>query len=127
MVAINKTVQMPVMIPPMGKIRMFNPGTTKGAPEATTRVCKGGATCAFVPVTCAAKAPDTNVASSEERVVFTICPVGSWPVNVTVGTRTFWSAALNKSAWNKGNRGTFYLRSHGSCHQVRVDLSNKGI
>lgn len=27
-VAINKTVQTPVMIAPIGKIKMFNPGTT---------------------------------------------------------------------------------------------------
>ncbi len=101
MVAINKTVQMPVIIPPIGKIRMFNPGTTNGAPDATTRVWIGGCKRDFVGVTTAAKTPDTKVASLEERVVFTISPVGSSPVNVTVGTRTFWRAALNMSAENQ--------------------------
>jgi hypothetical protein len=94
-VAINKTVQMPVMMAPMGKIKMFRPGTTKGEPDATTRVWIGGWSRDLVGVTTAAKTPDTKVASSEERVVLTVCPLGSWPVNVTVGTRTFWSAALN--------------------------------
>ena len=114
MVARNNTVHMPVMIPPMGKIRMFNPGITNGEPDATTRVWIGGWRRDFVGVTTAAKTPDTKVASSEESVVFTIWPVGSWPVNVTVGTRTFCSAALNISAWNNGNKGialTFPLES----------------
>lgn len=94
MVAINKRTQTPVIIPPIGKIKMCNPGTTKGEPEATTRVCMGGITRDFVGVTCAAKTPDTNVASLEESVVLTIWPLGCSAVKVTVGTRTFCRAAL---------------------------------
>ena len=103
MVAINKRVQTPVMIPPIGKIMMFNPGTTNGEPDATTRVWIGGWTRDFVGVTTAAKTPDTKVAWSLERVVFTNSPVGSFPVNVTVGTRIFCSAALIKLVWNHGD------------------------
>lgn len=44
----------------------------------------------------AAKTPDTNVASWEERVVFTLLPLASVPVRVTVGTRTFWRSELRK-------------------------------
>ena len=72
MVAINKTVQMPVMIAPIGKIKIFNPGTTKGEPDATTRVWIGGWTRDFVGVTTAAKTPLTKVAWSFERFVFTV-------------------------------------------------------
>lgn len=38
----NRMAQVPVMIPPIGKIRMCVPGRTKAAPEATTRVWIGG-------------------------------------------------------------------------------------
>ena len=80
---------MPVMNAPIGKIKMFNPGTTKGEPDATTRVWIGGWTRDTVGVTTEANTPLTKVAWSFERVVFTVSPVGSWPVNVTVGTRIF--------------------------------------
>jgi hypothetical protein len=43
----------------------------------------------LVGVTTAANTPETKVAWSFERVVFTVGPEGSWPVNVTVGTRIF--------------------------------------
>jgi hypothetical protein len=89
MVARKRTVQMPVMIAPIGKIRIFNPGKTNGEPDATTRVWIGGWTRDLVGVTTAANTPETNVAWSFERVVFTVGPDGSWPVNVTVGTRIF--------------------------------------
>ena len=104
MVAINNSVQTPVMIAPIGKIKIFNPGKTNGEPDGTTRVWIGGWRRDFVGVTTVAKKPDTKVAWSEESVVFTIWPVGSWPVNVTVGTRTFCSAALNMSAYNNGDK-----------------------
>ena len=97
----NKTVQMPVMIPPMGKMMMLRPGTTNGDPDATTRVWIGGWTCDFDGETDAEKAPETKVASEEERVVLTAAPLESTPVNDTVGTRTFWRAALGKSAMIK--------------------------
>ena len=71
-VAANNTVQIPVMIPPMGKIRMWRPGTTNGAPDATTRVWIGGETWLFVGTTWVAKTPETNVASLEESVVLTV-------------------------------------------------------
>jgi len=96
-VAMNATVQTPVITNPIGAIRMFNPGRTNGAPDATTRVWIGGAaTWAFVGgVTDDAAAevvensPLTNVASSEERDVLTVEPVGVVPVNVTAGMRVF--------------------------------------
>lgn len=94
MVPRKRTVQIPVMTPPIGKIKMLRPGTTNGAPDATTKVWIGASTAAFVTETCAANTPDTKVASSEDRDVLTVAPVPSVPVRVTVGTRTFWSAAL---------------------------------
>jgi len=95
-VAINATVQTPVMTNPIGSSRMLIPGRTNGAPDATTRVWIGAtATWAFVGgVTDVAaelveNSPLTNVASSEERDVLTVEPVAVVPVNVTAGMRVF--------------------------------------
>lgn len=90
----KRTAQVPVMIPPMGKIMIFCPGRTKRVPTAGTRVWIGGTTRDLVAVTEVAKMPLTKVASWEERVVFTTAPVGSVAVKVTAGTRIFWRAAL---------------------------------
>lgn len=44
MVEINRIAQVPVMIPPIGKMRMLTPGRTKGLSDATTRVWIGATT-----------------------------------------------------------------------------------
>ena len=93
-VAMNRAAQTPVIIAPMGKIRMLSPGTTNGEPDATTRVWIGGWSRDFVGVTTAANTPETKVAASLERVVLTVWPAASLQVNVTVGTRIFCSAVL---------------------------------
>jgi hypothetical protein len=97
-VAANKMAQIPVIIPPMGKIRMWRPGKTNGAPDATTRVWIGGETWLFVGTTWVAKTPETKVASWEERLVLTVWPVALTAVKLTVGTRTFWRSALRMLA-----------------------------
>jgi hypothetical protein len=89
-VPMKRTAQMPVMIPPMGKIKICKPGTTNGAFAATTRVWRGG----WAVTTACAKTPFTNVASDDESVVLTMFPDGSTPVKVTTGTRIFSYAAL---------------------------------
>jgi hypothetical protein len=88
-VPINKTVQTPVIMAPIGKMRMLRPGSTNGLEPVTTRVCIGGATTDLVMVVLevAAKTPLTKVASSEERVVLTVVPEGVLPERVTMGTR----------------------------------------
>ncbi len=100
-VAQKRIVQIPVMIPPMGKIMMVIPGTTNGEAEATTSVWRGGDTSDLVGVTWAANTPDTNVASSLVREVLTLAPVASTPVKVTSGTRTFCRAALFLSVFKR--------------------------
>ncbi len=75
---------------------IFIPGTTNGDSEATTRVWIGGTTLDFVGMSVCAKTPETKVASSDERVVLTLLPIGSTPDSVTAGTRTFWRAALGE-------------------------------
>lgn len=93
--AMKRTAQTPVMMPPIGKIRIFRPGTTKGALDATTRVWIGDDTAdAVVVVAALAKTPLTNVASLLEREVLTVWPLVSMPVNVTVGMRSFSRVAL---------------------------------
>ena len=83
------------MTPPMGKIRMLRPGSTKGASEATTRVWIGACTTLLLVVVAAfANTPDTKVASLLEREVLTIWPVAVMPVNLTVGIRSFSRVAL---------------------------------
>lgn len=122
----KRTVQILVMINPIGTIKMFKPGTTNGASDATTRVWMGGITWDFVTVTWAAKTPETKVASSEEREVFTFAPVLSVPVRVTVGTRTFWRAALHTLV-GFDDQGLLYVRSHVGGQEVLVYLSNESV
>lgn len=62
-VALNSTAQTPVMMAPIGNIKIWRPGTTNGAPDATTRVWIGGETSDFVGTTWVAKTPLTKVAS----------------------------------------------------------------
>lgn len=90
----SRIAQVPVIIAPIGKMRMFSPGMTKGMPLATTSVCMGASTSDTVGVTGVEKMPETKVASCEERLVFTNFPVLSVPVRLTVGTRTSWRPAL---------------------------------
>jgi hypothetical protein len=88
MVAIRRSAQAPVTIPPMGAIRMCVPGTTNGSPAATTRVCMAPATLDSVTASsCCAKTPLTKVASLVERLVLTVWPWESTAVNLTTGTR----------------------------------------
>lgn len=72
---------------PIGKIRIFIPGTTKGSSDAVTRVCIGFCTEARLPVVegVGPKTPFTKVASLEESVVFWRTPLASKPDRVTVG------------------------------------------
>lgn len=88
-VEMRRIAQTPVMMPPIGKIRMWRPGTTKGASEATTSVWMGDCTAVLDTVAAFANTPDTNVASPDARVVFTVSPSGFMPVSVTVGMRSF--------------------------------------
>jgi hypothetical protein len=93
-VPMNRTVQTLVMISPIGMMRIVWPGRTNGDADATTSVWMGGETWDFVGATSWAKTPDTKVAWLDARVVLTVLPAAVVPVNVTTGTRTFWSAAL---------------------------------
>lgn len=51
------------MTPPIGKMRMLRPGTTNGAPVATTRVWIGASTWDRVGAIGVEKTPATKVAS----------------------------------------------------------------
>lgn len=92
-VAESSTAQTPVMMPPIGKMRILVPGRTNGASEATTRVWMGAvAWKALVAVT--AKTPVTKEASPVLRVVLTAVPVAEVAVRVTMGTTSFSREAL---------------------------------
>lgn len=95
-VPMSKTAQMPVMMPPMGKIRIFMPGTMNGASLATTRVWMGGCTTVLLTVPSRANMPETKEASSDLSVALTWKPAALNPVSVTVGARSFSSSLLQK-------------------------------
>lgn len=117
----------PVTMPPIGKMMMFNPGTTNAMfGSVTTRVWIGATTWDLVGTTWVAKTPLTKVASEDESVVLTVWPVAFTAVKVTVGTRTFWRSILRSSLVRyKTTDYTKYLRSHVRCNQVRINLSRK--
>lgn len=122
----SRTAHTPVTMPPMGKIRMWTPGRTNGAPDATTKVWIGGWTVALVTVACLAKTPETKFASVDDSVVLT-APVLSVPVRVMTGVSTFCSAALQICQLGCYKVEACYLRALTGAEEVFVDLTNKGV
>jgi hypothetical protein len=102
MVPRSKTAQVPVMMAPIGKIRIFVPGTWKMTLGSTTEAAMPvmlATVLLFTRLTVGAKTPLRNAASVDERFVVTAMPAVDLALRETVGVRRASYAALVLLAW----------------------------
>jgi len=82
------TVHTPVMMAPMGKMRILVPGTTNGT--LATMIAASDAVSTVMFLVWSENTPVTKVASVGERVVLMAWPEGVTPARVMIGMRIAW-------------------------------------
>jgi hypothetical protein len=96
-----KKAHTPVTMAPMGKIRIFVPGSTNGAAaaaDAAAALAEAAEAASAVALAALEKTPFTKAASFEARVVLTVVPEEVRAERVTTGMTRPWRVVL----WGEG-------------------------
>jgi len=133
-VAMPNKAHTPVIIPPMGKIKILVPGRTNGVAVADDAVvvlaeaAEAAEAASVDEFVWSAKTPLTKVASLEARVVLAVVPEEVAAERVTTGMTRPWRVVLGIHCYCGGfDVWLVDLRVHIRSHEVLVDLADKGI